>query len=136
MFITTPRGSANWIYDLYTNAAHLEDYQSFQYTTLDGGNVPQEEITAAKRELDEKSFRQEYMATFESYSGLIYYNWEPKRNITPHAPEISDRTLLHIGMDINVDPLVACISTVTGEDITIFDEVVICLLYTSDAADE
>ena len=125
LFITTPRGSANWIYDLYTNAAHLDNYESFQYTTLDGGNVPEEEITAAKRELDEKSFRQEYMATFESYSGLIYYNWEAKRNITPHVPEITERTLLHIGMDFNVDPLVACISTVTGEDITIFDEVVI-----------
>ncbi len=124
LFITTPRGM-NWIYDLFNSAAHLDDYESFQYTTLDGGNVPSVEVEAAKRELDEKSFRQEYLATFETYAGLIYYKWDAKSNVTVHAPEISDRTLLHIGMDFNVDPLVACVAVVLEDQITIFDEIVI-----------
>ena len=124
LFITTPRGM-NWIYELFNNAGHLDDYESFQYTTLDGGNVPQEEVEAAKRELDEKSFRQEYLATFETYAGLIYYNWDPKANVENTPPEIVDRTLLHIGMDFNVDPLVACVATVHEDQITIFDEIVI-----------
>lgn len=122
LFITTPRGM-NWIYDLYTDAGHLEDYESFTFTTLDGGNVPAEEVEAAKRELDEKSFRQEYLATFETYAGLIYYNWDAKTNVTNHAPEVTDRTLLHIGMDFNVTPLVACIATVVDDEITVFDEI-------------
>ena len=122
LFITTPRGM-NWIHDLYTDAGHLEDYESFTYTTLDGGNVSPEEVEAAKRELDEKSFRQEYEATFETYAGLIYYNWDPKVNVTNTVPEITDRTLLHIGMDFNVTPLVACIATVQDDIITFFDEI-------------
>ena len=123
LFITTPRGQ-NWIYDLYNDAGHLPDYESFTYTTLDGGNVPAEEVEAAKREMDEKSFRQEYMATFETYAGLIYYNWKPENNYTT-APEVTDRTLLHIGFDFNVDPLVACIAVERDGVITIFDEIVI-----------
>ena len=124
LFITTPRGM-NWIYDLFNNAGHLEDYESFQYTTLEGGNVPPDEVEAAKRELDEKSFRQEYEATFETYAGLIYYNWDPKTHVVNTPPEITDRTLLHIGMDFNVDPLVACVATVEDNQINIFDEIVI-----------
>ena len=124
LFITTPRGM-NWIHTLYTDAKHLDNYESFQYTTLEGGNVPPEEVEAAKRELDEKSFRQEYEATFETYAGLIYYNWNPETNITTATPNIEDRTLLHIGFDFNVDPLVACVAVETNGVITIFDEIVI-----------
>ena len=124
LFITTPKGM-NWIYDLYEGAAHLDDWGRYQFTTLDGGNVPEDEIEAAKRELDEKSFRQEYMATFETYSGLIYYNWSAERNIIASPPPIDPRQILHVGMDFNVDPLVASIATVSSDMITIFDEVVI-----------
>ena len=122
LFITTPRGM-NWIYDLFNNAGHLPDYESFQYTTLEGGNVPAEEVQAAKRELDEKSFRQEYEATFETYAGLIYYNWDSKTNVINEPPHVDDRTLLHIGMDFNHTPLSACIATIQGDQITFFDEV-------------
>ena len=122
LFITTPRGM-NWVYDLFQDVGHLPDYESFQYTTLDGGQVPEGEVEAAKRELDSKSFRQEYLATFETYSGLIYYNWNPKVNVTNTPPEITERTLLHIGMDFNVTPLVAAISVINDGVITFFDEI-------------
>lgn len=125
IFVTTPKGAQGWFYELYQDAAHLEDWARFTYTTLEGGLVDAVEIEAAKRELSEKDFKQEYEASFESYSGLIYYNWNAETNVTANAPEIGDRTLLHIGMDFNVDPLVACIATVEGNNITIFDEIVI-----------
>jgi hypothetical protein len=113
----------NWLYDLFQDAGHLPDYESFQFTTLDGGQVPEAEVEAAKRELDSKSFRQEYLATFETYSGLIYYNWNPKVNVINSPPQITERTLLHIGMDFNVTPLVAAISVVENGVITFFDEI-------------
>jgi len=124
LFITTPRGM-NWIYDLFQQAGHLDDYESFSFTTLDGGNVPKEEVEAAKRELDEKSFRQEYLATFETYAGLIYYNWDSKSNVTNTPPHIDNRTLLHVGCDFNHTPLSACVAVVQGDTISVFDEIVI-----------
>ena len=36
-----------------------------------GGNVPPEEIEAARRDLDEKTFNQEYNAAFVDYHGLF-----------------------------------------------------------------
>ena len=45
LFIGTPRGMGNWSYDLYQMPQ--EDpltWSSFQYTTLDGGNVDAEEV--------------------------------------------------------------------------------------------
>jgi hypothetical protein len=72
LFIGTPKGM-NWAKDLYDLANEFPDeWVSYQFTTLDGGNVPEKEILAAKRELDEKTFRQEYMATFETFSGRFF----------------------------------------------------------------
>ena len=45
MFITTPKGR-NWIYDLWQGAHTQHDWKPFSYTTLEGGNVPEEEIEA------------------------------------------------------------------------------------------
>jgi len=60
LFIGTPK-SKNWFYDLWCNAGAEQDWASFSYTTLDGGNVAPEEIEAAKRDLGEKEFEQEYL---------------------------------------------------------------------------
>jgi len=125
LFITTPKGR-NWIYDLWNNAKMYPDWASSQFTTLDGGMVDAEEIEAAKRELDEKTFRQEYLATFESYEGLIYYNFAPDRNVKQKQIEITPKTVLHIGMDFNVTPLVAAISVVDAQNnIHIVDEILL-----------
>ena len=78
LFIGTPKGR-NHFYDLW--AQSLDDWSSFQYTTLQGGNVPETEIEAAKRDLDERTFRQEYEAAFVNYSGIIYYNFDRKDSV-------------------------------------------------------
>ena len=43
-----------------------ENWSAFQFTTADGGNVKQEEIESARRELPVKTFNQEYLASFET----------------------------------------------------------------------
>ena len=70
MIIGTPKGR-NWFFDLYNNAKHLPDWYSLQFTTLQGGNVAKEEIEQAKRDLDSRTFQQEYEATFVEYPGQI-----------------------------------------------------------------
>jgi len=70
-FITTPSG-LNWFHDLWEQAAEQEDWETFSFTTIQGGNVPEEEIEAAKRTLDERTFRQEYLASFETLAGRVY----------------------------------------------------------------
>ena len=123
MFITTPQGKGSWIYDLWQGAHGQENYSAFQYTTIQGGNVAEEEIEAARNELDEKSFRQEYEASFETYAGAIYYNWDSSVHIKKADLEFKKNEILHVGMDFNVSPIVAMITRVNGNEISVIDEI-------------
>lgn len=135
MFIGTPKGIGNWSYDIFNQTTvDPENWSSYQYTTLDGGNVPAEEIESAKRDLDEKTFNQEYRATFETYSGVVYYNFDRKRNVVAYdGPEPQT---IHIGMDFNVDPLTATIGVQTSEGLHVIDYLKIHGTNTNEAVEE
>lgn len=122
MFIGTPKGIGNWAHDLYNMPTEQPDqWASFQYTTVDGGNVKPEEIEAARRDLDERTFRQEFLATFETYAGRIYYAFDRKSNVI----EITDPKLdiVYIGIDFNIDPMSAVIALRQGDTLYVVDEI-------------
>ena len=121
IFIGTPKGR-NHFYDLWADALTGKvGWDSFQYTTIDGGNVPPEEIEQAKNDLDERTFNQEYCAEFVTYSGLIYYAFS--RELSVESIEDNGGTL-HIGMDFNLDPMSAVICLRHGQDLLAIDEIV------------
>ena len=136
LFIGTPKGIGNWSYELYQNCIDNEDWQSFQYTTIDGGNVPETEIEAAKRDLDQRTFRQEYLATFESYSGRIYYSFDRVHNVIEAGVREQDVSVIYIGMDFNIDPMSAVISIRKDNDLCIIDEIRMFSSNTQEAVDE
>jgi hypothetical protein len=121
LFIGTPKGR-NHFYDLWaTGVDGAEGWDSFQYTTLDGGNVPSEEIEQAKLDLDERTFNQEYCAEFVTYSGLIYYAFSREQTVK----KIEDNGgTLHVGMDFNLDPMSAVICLRHNNTLLAIDEIV------------
>ena len=121
LFIGTPKGR-NHFYDLWASGLDgAEGWDSFQYTTLQGGNVPQAEIEQARNDLDERTFNQEYCAEFVTYSGLIYYAFSRELSVI----NIDDNNgTLHIGMDFNLDPMSAVICLRHGQDLLAIDEIV------------
>lgn len=122
MFISTPVGRNNWAYDLYLMPeTDATNWASWQFTSLSGGRIAADEIEQARRDLDERTFRQEYEATFEEFAGRIYYAFD-RVNVVPHG-DITDSTPLHIGMDFNIDPMSACIGVRSGEEMHIRDEI-------------
>jgi hypothetical protein len=125
MFIGTPKGR-NHFYDLWAQGYNSDDWESFQYTTLEGGNVPQAEIEAARQDLDERTFKQEYEAAFVTYAGLIYYGFSREESVLAID---DDSGTLHIGMDFNLDPMSAVICIRKGGTLIAVDEMVdgICL---------
>ena len=134
LFLGTPRGFGNWSYNLYTRQDNDKNWQSFQYTTLDGGQVSQSEIDQAKNDLDDRTFRQEYMASFEKYSGQIYYNFDREQNvIEEYVPTTNS---IHIGIDFNIDPVSAVISEVKQDDLYVYDEIVIYSSNTDELVEE
>ena len=73
LFISTPDGTASWFYDMwcYVPEDKTNDWQRWCFTTIQGGNVPPEEVQAARAQLDSRTFRQEFEASFENPSGLV-----------------------------------------------------------------
>ena len=121
LFIGTPKGR-NHFYDLWAKGIDgAADWQSFQYTTLEGGNVPQSEVDAARADLDERTFNQEYCAEFVTYAGLIYYGFSREESVLDIG---DDNGTLHIGMDFNLDPMSAVICIRKGGKLYAIDEIV------------
>ena len=134
LFIGTPKGR-NHFYDLWTVGADKQKgWQSYQFTTLDGGNVPPDEIEAAMADLDERTFKQEYLANFVNYSGIIYYNFDRVDSLS--EIKVEDNNVLHIGMDFNLDPMSAVVAVKNGDELSIFDEIVIYGSNTDEICDE
>jgi len=134
MFIGTPKGIANWSYDIFQDALDFPDeWARFQFTTIDGGNVSAKEIESARRDLDIRQFRQEYLATFETYSGRIYYGFDREHNV-----KIIDHNIdqIYIGMDFNVDPMSAVIAIPINNGLYVFDEINIFSSNTDEMVDE
>jgi hypothetical protein len=122
LFIGTPKGIGNWAYEIYQNSQEDQDnWASFSYTTLDGGNVTAEEIESARRDLDERTFRQEYMATFETFSGRIYYAFDRALNVIKYQGLTPDA--VYVGMDFNIDPMSAVIAVRLGDTLHVIDEI-------------
>jgi hypothetical protein len=135
LFIGTPKGLGNWAHDIYQMPIeNPELWSSYQFTTLDGGNVKPEEIEAAKRDLDERTFRQEFLATFETYSGRIYYAFDRKQNV--REPEQRNADILYVGMDHNIDPMSAVIAVKQGDTIYVIDEIRMFSSNTQETVDE
>lgn len=120
LFCGTPKGF-NWFKELYDLGKTSDpDWASWQFTTLDGGNVPEKEIEDAKKDLDSRTFAQEYLASFETYSGIIAYNFHAD-NIKEFKEDTGEMIL--IGMDFNVDPMSAVVMVKTKTGLHAIDEI-------------
>ena len=134
LFIGTPKGLGNWFFDLWSNAKSQTDWASWQYTTLEGGNVPEDEIEAARRDLDAKTFEQEYGAQFVNYAGVIFYAYT-EDNLKDH-PGPQNGEPIFIGADFNTSPITAAVATKTADGLHFFDEISIYGSNTNELADE
>jgi len=136
MFIGSPKGR-NWFYDLWVQAGATEDWSAHQYTTIEGGFVDQEEIDAAKRDMDDRQFQQEYLASFVDYAGVIYYAFS-EDNIVPYDRKLlTPREPIFVGIDMNINPMSAVIGVINKSGVLhIIDELEIYSSNTNELVQE
>lgn len=124
LFISTPDGTASWFYDLWCYVPEDEsgDWKRWSFTTIEGGNVPKEEVEAARGQLDNRTFRQEFEASFENLTGLVAISFDDE-NI---SSEVADLHMLplYMGVDFNVDPLCGICAVKNNENLYVFDEII------------
>ena len=119
IFISSPMGR-NYFYDLYNQAKTNDDWESWQFTTIDGGYVPQSEIQSAMNDLDERTFRQEYLASFESFDGLVAPNFD--RLLNQSEEEIEEYDTLIFGIDFNVNKMPCTVYVKRNDNLHVVDE--------------
>jgi hypothetical protein len=107
LFTGTPKGR-NWAYDLFMKGQEEDPaWASWQFTTLDGGMVPLEEIESAREELDDLTFNQEYLADFTNFEGRAYYPFLISTHCAPL--KYDPKQPLIFCFDFNVAPGVAAV---------------------------
>lgn len=119
LWIGTPKGKGNHFYDLYEWAQDQTDWATFKYSSVEGGQIPPEEIELAKHEMDERTFKQEFLADWVDYKGLVYFAFQ-EQHIEKYTGPVHN---IYIGMDFNIDPGSAVVSIKTPEGLHIFDEI-------------
>jgi len=119
LFTTTPspEGTAGWFYELILllKDADLVDpgldrldpqqWTLYEYTSLQGGNIPVAEIEEAKRTLAPEVFEREYEAKILSNTGLVVSCFSMLN--VDSTIEDDEELPLYVGMDFNNDPLTA-----------------------------
>jgi len=123
MMIGTPDGfSNNNFYDYFIKGqGNDKDWKSWQFKTVDGGFVSEEELELAKSNLDEKAYRQEFMASFETAANRAAWAFDREQNVKV-ADELSMYKI--IGIDHNVDYNTAVLACVYGNGtVHYYDEI-------------
>ena len=104
--IGTPKAHA-LLRDLYDKAAVLDGWDRWQFRTIDSPFIPEAEIEQARRDMDIKQFRAEFLAEFVSMSGRVYHPFEVKTHVG-NLPFNPDREIW-VGQDFNLEPMAAVI---------------------------
>jgi hypothetical protein len=118
----TPKG-LNWVYDLFTYAeANEREWSAHTYTTIQGGNVDEDEIAAARETLSEHQFQQEFEAAFSNPASRVYSNFNRKVNVSREAVDLGGT--IYAGIDFNVNPMSAVfMCEAEGDMLFAFDEI-------------
>jgi hypothetical protein len=120
IFISTPAGF-NHFHEWYEQAEAEPDWQTFAYNTIQGGNVPEEEVELARRTLDERTFRQEFEASFQSFSGLVFPEFDD--NNISDVEDMGGPIL--VGLDFNVGIMAGVICSKVGDTLHQWDEIAV-----------
>ena len=118
-FISTPAGY-NHFHEWWETAQDEPTWQTFSYSTIEGGNVPEEEVELARRTLDERQFKQEFLASFETFTGRVFPDFSDD-NIDSGIEDMGGP--IHIGLDFNVSIMSGVICSLVGDTLHIWDEI-------------
>lgn len=89
MFISTPDGKG-WFHDWWQRGQSPEypDVDSFRWTTYDAAHIPDSEVDAARSELPERIFEQEYLAVFRDDTGGVFTVADAAADYDPDAADV------------------------------------------------
>lgn len=137
LFIGTPK-AYNQLYEVYQfgQDPKRKAWSSYQFPTITSPFIPETEIQEARRDMDPRTFRQEFEASFETMSGRVYYAFDRKVHVDPDV-KFNPHRPIWVGVDFNIDPMSACImQPQTNGEIWVVDEIFLRNSNTEELVDE
>jgi len=135
LFVSTPKGY-NAFYELWMQGQKTSnEWKSWKFTTYDNPFIPTEEIEQAKKELDEDTFAQEYLAEFKKFTGLVYKDFSREKHII-EPMELQPNWTYYRGIDFGfANPTAVIFAAITDKgELIIWDEIYQAGLQTPDLA--
>lgn len=121
--LSRPKGKNNGFYKLEEKHKQFDNWKFFHFTTYDNPHIDPKEVDEAKQQLDEITFRQEYMAEYvDANDNPFLYAFDHKTHVikeyrpNPNLPII-------ISFDFNKEPMTCIVGQSENvRHLTIFDE--------------
>ena len=103
LFISTPKGR-NWFWEAYMRGVNGEEgWESWTFPTSSNPYIEPAEIEAAKRDLPEMIFRQEYLAEFIDDSGGVFRRVQEAAVLEPKEYEQGRQYVAGVDVAASVD---------------------------------
>ena len=121
LFISTPKGR-NWFWENYQRGINGEEgWQSWTFPTSNNPFIEPVEIEAAKRDLPEIIYRQEYLAEFVDDQGGVFRRVQEAAILTPQEPQAGRQYVAGVDVAASVDFTVVTIMDVETKEMVYQD---------------
>lgn len=120
-FMSTPKFGQTYFKELAEYHKKYDNWTSWKFTTYDNPHIKKEEVDEARNQLDDLTFRCEYLAEdVDLTANPFAYAFGQDKHVKPL--EYDSSNYLHISFDFNVDPITAVASQYIDGQIRIIKE--------------
>lgn len=117
----TPNGRSHWTFEFFIEK-QSEDRRIIFASTFDNKHLPAEYVKMLQDSYDSHMQAQEIMGQFlDSSGGSVYYMFDRQRHVIETSQD--KLPITWIGMDFNCNPMTAVCCNITGDTITVVEEI-------------
>jgi phage terminase large subunit-like protein len=121
LFISTPKGR-NWLWEIYQRGVSGEEgWQSWTFPTSSNPHISASEVEAARRDLPEIIFRQEYLAEFIDDQGGVFRRVQEAAVLEPREYEEGKQYIAGVDVASSIDFTVVSVLDVESKEMVYLD---------------
>ena len=121
LFISTPKGR-NWFWENYQRGINGEEgWQSWTFPTVNNPYIEASEVEAARRDLPEIIYRQEYLAEFVDDQGGVFRRVQEAAVLDPQEPQAGRQYVAGVDVASSVDFTVVSVLDAESKEMVYMD---------------
>ena len=121
LFISTPKGR-NWFWENYQRGINGEEgWAAWTFPTVNNPYIAASEVEAARRDLPEIIYRQEYLAEFVDDQGGVFRRVQESAILTPQEPQPGRQYVAGVDVASSVDFTVVSVLDVESKEMVYLD---------------